>query len=241
MNREFETKQWYKRYYAQKGNYRNDLRRNSGVLFQALAMEASLIRASYVIEHNPAEASVLDVGCGGGGDIPQLIKLQYLPKNIVGIDIQAERIIEAKDKYPQVRFIHGDASHMELADNSFDLVFESTMFATLPDDTLSTNIAREMVRVCKPEGYLLLVDWWKPKPFDPNYKALTKKRLALLFKVGEDTEIVKICRGALVPPVGRFLSRWLPSMYFLVSALFPFLVGQVAYVLKKKQRKHFSE
>ena len=39
--------------------------------------------------------------------------------------------------------------------------------------------------------------------------------------------------GALVPPVGRLLSRLAPSMYFLTCAVLPFLVGQVAYLLKK--------
>ena len=162
-----------------------------------------------------------------------MLRLKYSPANVVGIDILAERIAEARSLYPQIRFVQGDASRMEFADAAFDLVFESTMFATLPDDELSAGIAREMIRVCRPGGYLLLVDWWMPKPGDPAYKALTRRRLRQLFSIGANTRLVGIYRGALVPPVGRLLSRFLPSAYFVAAKLFPYLVGQVAYLLQK--------
>ena len=192
------------------------------------------MRACRAIDHDPANASVLDVGCGCGGDVRELSQLHYDPEKIIGIDLLPDRIRAAEKLWPQTRFILGDASRMEFADDSFDLVFELTMFATLPDDVLSAAIAREMVRVCRPGGYLMLVDWRTPKPRDPDYKALTRRRLADLFAVSRRTELLRVCRGALVPPVGRSLSTWLPSVYFLVAAVFPFLVGQVTYVLQKK-------
>ena len=143
------------------------------------------------------------------------------------------RLAEARRLYPQMRFVQGDASRMKFDDASFDLIYESTMFATLTDDDLCAGIAKEMLRVCRPEGYLLLVDWWFPKPRSTTYKALTRHRLAKLFGVGTTTRMVSVSRGALVPPVGRFLSRYAPFAYFGVSALCPFLVGQVAYLLQR--------
>jgi len=91
-----------------------------------------------------------------------------------------------------------------------------------------------MVRVCKPSGYFVLVDWWTPKPGDKNYKALTRKELNKLFLIGKYTELLSIHRGALVPPIGRLLSKYASFAYFLVAKCFPFLVGQVVYVLKKR-------
>ncbi len=233
MSRELATRDWYGAYYRGKGSDRNDLRANRGVLFQTLASEAAVVRACYAIGHDPTRAKVLEVGCGAAGDLYQLLRLKYSPANVVGIDILAERIAEARSLYPQVRFVQGDASRMDFPDAAFDLVFESTMFATLPDDELSQGIAQEMIRVCRPGGYLLLVDWWMPKPGDPAYKALTRRRLRQLFSVGLETRLVGTYRGALVPPVGRWLSRFLPSLYFATARLFPFLVGQVAYLLQK--------
>jgi SAM-dependent methyltransferase len=233
MNQELITKDWYHDYYHKRGADRNDLRVNRGVLFQTLAGEASVVRACYAIGHDPAKAKVLDVGCGVGADLYQLLRLRYSPANIVGIDILTERIADARVLYPSVRFLQGDASRMDFPDAAFDLVFESTMFVSLTDEPLSVAIAREMIRVCKPGGYLLLVDWWMPKPGDPTYKALTRRRLRQLFSIGANTRLMGIYRGALVPPVGRLLSRFLPSVYFVTAKLFPFLVGQVAYLLQK--------
>ena len=228
------VKEWYKSYYAKGGMDRNSLRLNPGVLFQILAAEKSLIFAVRNIAQDVTAAKVLDVGCGGGGDLYQLLRLGYVPENITGIDIQQDRLLAARRLYPSVHFVKGDASKMEFSGGAFDLVFESTMFATLPDEELSAKIAAEMLRVCKPGGYLMLVDWRTPKPGDANYLALTRTRLERLFSVNSETELVGLFPGALVPPLGRFLSKHLPSLYFLVVASFPFLVGQVAYLLRRK-------
>lgn len=233
MYRELSQQEWYRRYYGKAGEQRNDLRLNPEVLFQTLAYEASFVRASRDIRHDPKEACVLDVGCGGGGDIYQLLRVGYNPSNITGIDIQEERLAGARKLYPQGRFLHADATRLSFANDSFDLVFESTMFATLPNDHDRIAIAAEMIRVYKAGGYLLLMDWRTPKPGDRNYKALTRKELHSLFSLGSATRLLGIYPGALVPPLGRFLSRHLAGLYFLAAALFPFLVGQVAYLLMK--------
>ena len=236
MDREISQKEWYQRYYSKTGQHRNDLRLNPEVLFQTLAYEASFVRALRDIRHDPKEVRILDVGCGGGGDIYQLLRVGYDSSNITGIDIQEDRLAGAQRLYPQIQFLHADATRMSFENNSFDLVFESTMFATLPNDRERIAIAAEMIRVCKAGGCLLLMDWRIPKPGDPNYKALTRKELRNLFFVGTNTRLLSIHRGALVPPLGRFLSKHASSLYFLVAALFPFLVGQVAYVLMKDQK-----
>jgi|GEM_PF-450464 len=234
FDRESVQKEWYQRYYSKSGKYRNDLLRNPEVLFQTLAMEAAVVRAFRSIPIDLKSAKVLDVGCGGGGTLFQLIRLGFEIPNFTGIDIQEERLTQARKIYPHVNFIKGDATRMDFEDNSFDLVFESGMFATLPDDVVRQEIAQEMVRVCKPSGYFVLVDWWTPKPGDKNYKALTRKELNKLFLIGKYTELLSIHRGALVPPIGRFLSKYASFAYFLVAKCFPFLVGQVVYVLKKR-------
>ncbi|MFH0947993.1 MAG: hypothetical protein V1833_03245 [Elusimicrobiota bacterium] len=88
-----------------------------------------------------------------------------------------------------------------------------------------------------------------------NFKGLSISRIKYLFSVGskkyldtENTEdmdkkspcnsvsktsIFKIHNGALIPPIGRFLSKRIPSIYFLVQAVLPFCVGQKVVVLRK--------
>jgi len=232
-NEEKNTRDWYQNYSIQKGKHRNDLLRNPEVLFQSLAYDASVVYALRSSNIDPKTVMVLDVGCGGGGSLLNFIKLGFFPPHLTGIDILEERISRAKERFPDVNFVHGDASSMDFLDVSFDIVTESTMFMQLTDENLAQSIADEMIRVSKSKGHIILFDWRYSKPWDQNYKALSIKRIKRLFKVESETKIRGIFKGSLIPPLGRFISKRVPSFYFIVQALMPFLVGQLAVVLKK--------
>lgn len=223
---------WYKEYYATKGTERNSLLHNPEVLFQNLAHEAAMVRAVQSIRPNPEMARVLDVGCGEGSSLITFLRLGFPPGNLYGIDFQEERINLARVRCPGMNFQCGDATRMEYPNASFDLVCESTMFIHSVDEALSQQIAAEMLRVTRSGGHILLCDWRYSKPGSNSHKALTQKRIAGLFRVGRETVRCGVFPGPLVPPLGRFLSCRLPAFYFIIRGLFPFLVGQVATVLR---------
>jgi len=225
--------EWYREYYAAKGADRNSLLRNPEVLFQNLAQDVALVRAVQAIRPNPEAARVLDAGCGEGSSLIGFLRLGFAPGNLYGIDFQEERIRRAKERCPGMNFECGDATKLVYASESFDLVCESTMFIHSVDDNLSRRIAGEMLRVTKPGGHVLLCDWRYGKPGSNAHKALTQKRIAELFHLGRETVRCGVFPGPLVPPVGRFLSRRLPSAYFLVQRVLPLLVGQVTTGLRK--------
>ncbi len=224
---------WYREYYAAKGAERNSLLHNPQVLFQNLAQEAALVRALQSTHPNQETARVLDVGCGAGETLLAFLRLGFAPGNLHGIDFQVERIAQAREKCPTIDFEHGDATKMRFTSESFELVHESTMFIHSVDDELSRKIAGEMLRVAKPGGHILLCDWRYSKPKSAAHRAVTRNRIAELFQVGRKTRRCGVFAGPLVPPVGRLLSSRLPSAYFPVSVLLPFLVGQVTTVLRK--------
>jgi SAM-dependent methyltransferase len=223
----------YESYYLKRGEDRNSLLNNPGVLFQAVASEISLITACRKVSVNPPTGKVLDVGCGNGGSILPFLKLGFIPSNLTGIDVIRERIWEASKRLPKVNFIQINASKMPFRKELFDIVTESTIFTQMTDDVLARQIADEMLRVVKKRGYIILVDWRYSKPWDKAYKGLPSKRIKKLFSVGTSVKIRIVCKGALIPPIGRFLSRRLPSMYFVVQAICPAMVGQVTVVLEK--------
>lgn len=226
MTVQHNTAGWYANYYKTHGIDRNDLLRNPGVLFQHFAFDASIIRA---IRHAflSKDARILDVGCGNGGGFPLLMRLGFF--DLSGIDVLPERISAAKHLFPSVKFVCDDAARMPYQDNSFDLVMESTMFVQITDEPIAEKIASEMARVTKPGGHVLLVDWRYGKPWNASYKALSQKRIASLFHLKR----VTVTNGALVPPVGRAVSRLLPSMYFALAGLLPVLAGSQATLLRK--------
>jgi len=229
-----QTEEWYKEYYLRKGKERNDILTNPEVLFQVLAFQKSVVEALRELPTN-RNWYILDIGCGSGGSLLQFLSFGFAPSCLYGIDIIPERIYEGKERFPNIKFSCGDASQTNYNSNYFDIVMESTMFIQLTDDDLSQRIADEMLRVVKPLGYLMLIDW-RYSYRHSEMKALSRKRIIKLFKVGTYTRIHCYKYGALIPPIGRLMSSHLSLFYFFVQRLFPFLVGQVTVVLQKTDK-----
>jgi ubiquinone/menaquinone biosynthesis C-methylase UbiE len=102
---------------------------------------------------------VLDLGCGDG---TTAVPLALLGAEVVGIDI-AKNLVDAGNKravaagLSQLTFREGDACNLQgVSDHSFDLTISifGAMFAPKPFD-----VAKEMVRVTKPGGRIVMGNW----------------------------------------------------------------------------------
>jgi ubiquinone/menaquinone biosynthesis C-methylase UbiE len=147
----------------------------------------------------------------------------------MGLDISGQRVQEARDRLPSLDLRHGDAASMDYANRSFDLVMESTLFTQLKDNSIAGQVANEMIRVTRSGGVILLVDWRFPNPRDRSEASLSRRRVTRLFN---GVQLERVQRGALVPPVGRRLSRSAPWLYFLVQRIAPIACAQVVYTLR---------
>ena len=224
----------YDAYYEKHGADRNDLLTNPEVTFQTFAFDRANIKALQGLALDRAQARVLDVGCGTGSSLIQFLRLGFHPEKLAGVDSSAERIAQARAMFPNVDFRCESAESLSFDDTIFDVVFESTLFMMLTSEEIARRIAGEMLRVTRSGGYLMLVDWRYAEPRSTDHRAMSSKRIASLFGVGHTTDVVARERGALVPPLGRLLSRRAPSIYFAVQSLLPFAVGQITTVLQKR-------
>jgi ubiquinone/menaquinone biosynthesis C-methylase UbiE len=116
------------------------------------------------------DMTILDLGCGDG---TTAIPGAKLGARVLGVDI-ARNLVEAGNLRAQAEglsnctFQEGDATDLhDLADHTFDLVVSifGAMFAPKPFD-----VAREMVRVTKPGGRIVMGNWI---PGDPTLVAQT--------------------------------------------------------------------
>jgi len=130
---------------------------------------------------------VLDLGCGDGTTAVPEAKLGA---DVLGVDI-ARNLVEAGNRRARemglsnLRFREGDATDLaELQDKTFDLVVSifGAMFAPKPLD-----VAKEMVRVTKPGGRIVMGNWI---PGDPTLVA----------------QILKISAAYTPPPPEGFIS-----------------------------------
>jgi len=233
---ESDTRSSYRNYYQKYGADRNDLLSNPEVLFQTFALDMANIRALRRLPVNRDDARVLDVGCGLGPGILSFIRLGFNPSNLSGIDVSAERIDAARADLPAAVDLRSEsADALSHPSDAFDVVYEAGLFWEVVDESLAKGMADEMIRVAKPGCFLILSDWRYRKPRDPNSTGLSMKRIQRLFDVDGRTKFVARERGSLVPPLGRFLSKRAPSLYFAVQALLPFAVGQTTTVLEKNR------
>ena len=224
----------YDDYYEKHGPGRNDLLANPEVTFQAFAFDRANIRALRQLKLDRATAKILDVGCGSGTSLLQFLRLGFPAANLTGVDADQSRIAEARERFPNVRFECETAESLSFPDAAFDLVFESTLFMMLTSDAVARAVATEMLRVTRPGAYVMLVDWRYAEPGSREHRAVSGKRIDSLFRVGTAADVVARERGALIPPLGRILSRVAPPLYFVVQTLFPFAVGQITTVLRKR-------
>jgi SAM-dependent methyltransferase len=118
---------------------------------------------------------VLDLGCGDG---TTALPAAALGADVLGVDI-AENLVEAGNRRAREQglanctFQEGDATNLQgLKDKSFDLVVSifGAMFAPKPFD-----VAKEMVRVTRPGGRIIMGNWI---PNDPTLVAQILKTSA---------------------------------------------------------------
>lgn len=101
------------------------------------------------------KGKVLEVGVGTGKNI------EYYPDNIdiAAIDFSEKMLEKAREKAQkynkQVTLLQMDAQDMDFQDNTFDMVFTTCVYCSVPDPIKGL---KEMRRVCKPNGKIIMIE-----------------------------------------------------------------------------------
>ena len=116
----------------------------------------------------PANALILDVGCGGGGTVRRLATLA--PEgNVVGLDYSAASVAVSRETNAKeiaagrVRIEQGSVAALPFPDRTFDIVTAVETHYYWPD--LPANVG-EILRVLKPSGtFALIAETYRGGPF----------------------------------------------------------------------------
>lgn len=101
------------------------------------------------------KGKVLEVGIGTGKNIP------YYPDNIdiTAIDFSSKMLerarIKATNLNKKVNILLIDAQQMDFPDNTFDSVFTTCVFCSVPDPVQGLE---EVRRVCNPDGKIIMIE-----------------------------------------------------------------------------------
>lgn len=145
---------------------------------------------------------VLDVGCGDGSVLLDMLRYGAAPDVLHGIDLLPERIESARARLPGAHLEAGDARKLPYDDGYFDLVQGFTLLSSVVDADARQAVAAEMARVTRPGGIVLLYDFWT-NPTNRDVRPLRRSEVRRLFP----GKRVAFRSTTLAPPVTRALFR----------------------------------
>jgi SAM-dependent methyltransferase len=182
--------------------------------------------------HDLSQLTLLEVGCGSGGNLLELLRLGFAPAHLSGVELLPERLAQARAVLPEAVALHaGDALGMAVPAHSLDIVYVSTVFSSLLDNAYQQRLANAMWDWLKPGGAVLWYDFTVDNPRNQDVRGVPVSRLRELFPQGR----LRCCRVTLAPPLARAVTKVHPTLYSLFNAL-PWLRTHVLAWIDKPGR-----
>lgn len=156
------------------------------------------------------DRTILEVGCGTGQWLRAMVQWGAQPSRIAGLDMLTDRIVAARKMCAEdVALSVGSAAALPFNDGAFDIVLQSTVFTSILDDGLRRRAASEMLRVLRPDGFILWYDFFVDNPRNPDVRAVRKSELRALFPGCS----MELRRTTLAPPLARRIAprSWLAA------------------------------
>ncbi len=120
-------------------------------------------------------------------------------------------------------------------DQHFDLALAFTLFSSVPDEDVAQGIARELFRITRPGGLIVVYDMRRQSPGNPNVHPVAEDDIRRWFpKCPLRTRSI-----TLAPPIARFVGRYAPWLYGSLAAIPP-LRTHAMYVLRRPATPPFG-
>jgi SAM-dependent methyltransferase len=179
---------------------------NPGHLFIVHERERRLLTLLHRHGFAPLNSKkILEIGCGTGYWLREFINWGARPENVTGIDLLPERLVKARQLCPPTVRIHrASAAQLPFINETFDLVFQATVFTSILDRDLKAQVAAEMIRVTKDNGLILWYDFRVNNPWNFDVRGVNRREIQELFPACRIT----LRRVTLAPPLARRLAPY---------------------------------
>ncbi len=177
---------------------------------------------------NLREIKVLEVGCGTGTNLLELIVLGFSPNNLWGIDLIDERITEAKSRLSNsVKLITGDALEIEI-EEKFDIIYLSTVYSSILDNNFQIRLALKIWEWLKPGGGILWYDFIYNNPQNPDVRGI---KFATIKKLFPNSKIIRY-KITLAPPIAREVVKISKHFYTMLNIILPLRTHLLCWIQK---------
>ncbi len=178
---------------------------------------------------DPATLRVTEVGCGGGGNLLELLQMGFAPEHLHGIELLPERHAAARAVLPAATTLWlGDASVAPVPPHSQHLVLAATVFSSLLDDAFQQRLAQAMWHWLAPGGAVVWYDFTVDNPRNADVRGVPLARVRRLFPQGR----ISVRRLTLAPPLARAACRIHPALHTLLNTLPLLRTHALAWIAK---------
>jgi len=207
---------------------------NPAVQMSLREREQAIARWSRLCDIAPVESrSVIEIGCGTGNNLRDLLSLGFLPANLTGNDLLPERVEIARRTLPSgLCVVLGNALDLQFPEGSFDVVYQSLVFTSILDRDFQQALAARMWNWVKPGGGVLWYDFVYNNPWNRDVAGVPLRRIRQLFPQGR----LRYWRVTVAPPLTRLLVPAHPALYNIANC-FPFLRTHVLCWIRKDTRQ----
>ena len=201
------------------------------IVFQHAMRTRALSRLlSSTVGTDLGKVRVVDVGCGTGSFLRQLIDWGATPAHLTGTELQQDRLDLARPRSaPEVHWHCGPLSALPAA--NADLVSANTVLSSVLEPELRQRLAADMWRVLKPGGWCLVFDFRYNNPRNPHVRKVTRAELDAYWP-GTRRHYQTLL---LAPPIGRALAALPALVTETLAALAPPLRSHFMYMVQKER------
>ena len=141
---------------------------------------------------------ILEIGCGNGNVLLEFLLLGADIKRIFGIDLLMDRVRCAKNTLSNANIINTDGQRLPFVSQKFDIILQFTAFSSILNQKIKVNMASEMLRVLRNNGFILWYDfWWNP--INPEMDGIKRREIRNLFP----NCTYRFRKITLAPPITR--------------------------------------
>jgi SAM-dependent methyltransferase len=160
---------------------------------------------------------ILEVGCGRGGVLAEWLEYGVAPRCLHGAELLPDRVCDAHRRLPQNPLTCADGQNLPYPAASFDLALQYTVFTSILDDAVKANLAREMLRVLRPDGLIIWYDFWL-NPANRQTRGIRPAEIRRLFPGCR----FDFRRLTLAPPLARAIVPASRTLALLLEKLIVF-------------------
>ena len=194
----------------------------------AARMRVSAALLADTVGTDLSELDIIDVGCGSGTFLRQLVNWGADPHRLIGTEYQQQRLdLAALRSPPSMRWHLGDL-HV-VGSGTLDLIVANTVFSSVLDAAARATLAEAMWRVLRPGGWCMVFDFRYNNPRNANVRRVRRAELVQMWPGTQGRYRTLL----LAPPLARRLSRAPRLLSELLHALLPPLRSHFIFMVQK--------